>query len=285
MIQYGLLLLNALLMIGLPFVLGWYISRKRRMSWGLFAIGGVTFVMSQVGHIPFNLAVLPAVKWAVAGMPERGQLYVLAIFLGLSAGVFEEGARYLVYRYWATEARTWGGGLMIGAGHGGTEAIILGLLALLNASFFVAFELDYLSFPAEQQDVIRTAVDSISASPWYLLLLGAIERISTLVIHLSLSLLVLQGFLAGRRPVIWLALAILWHAAVDAAAVAAVNLIGALATEAIIAAFGLLSIAIVFYFRAPEPTETELPPLPEIGPVRPFDLPLSQERMDDSRYL
>jgi uncharacterized membrane protein YhfC len=285
MIHYGLLILNALIMIGLPFLLGWTISRKRQMTWGLFAIGGATFVMSQVGHIPFNLAVLPAIQRVAAGLPEQGELILVAAFLGLSAGVFEEGARFLVFRHWVTGARSWGTGLMLGAGHGGTEAIILGLLALLNASFFVAFDLDYLSFPAEQQASVRMALDAVAASPWYMLLLGAAERVSALMLHLSLSLLVMRGFLPGRRPLFWLALAVLWHAAVDATAVMALNQLSALVTEAIIAVFGLLSVILVFHFRAPEPVEPEPPPLPEVGPARPIDLPLSQERIDDSRYF
>lgn len=285
MTSYGLLILNALLMIGLPFALGWFISRRRGMGWGLFAIGGATFIMSQVGHIPFNLAVLPAVNRMAALLPESAQLYFVAIFLGLSAGVFEEGVRYLVYRYWATDARSWGAGLMLGAGHGGTEAIILGVLALLNASFFIAFELDYLSFPSEQQEAVRTALDSISTTPWYMLLLGALERVSALAAHLSLSLLVMQGFLTGHRPARWLALAILWHALIDTTAVVAISLWGALPAEAIIAILGLLSMAIIFYLRQPEPVEPELEPLPEVGLARPLDLPLSRDGIDESRYV
>ena len=47
-------LLNWLLMIGLPVGLGVYLTRRFRLGWRLWWIGAATFVLSQVGHIPFN---------------------------------------------------------------------------------------------------------------------------------------------------------------------------------------------------------------------------------------
>ena len=46
--------LDALLMIGFPLWLARLIYRRRRPSWGLFMMGGATFILSQVGHIPFR---------------------------------------------------------------------------------------------------------------------------------------------------------------------------------------------------------------------------------------
>ena len=57
---------------------------------------------------------------------------VVAVFYGLSAGLFEEIARYLTYRFWLKDSQNWKSGLMFGAGHGGIEAMILGALALLS---------------------------------------------------------------------------------------------------------------------------------------------------------
>ena len=79
---YLLLTLNFLLMIGLPIALGVVLARRLKQRWGLFGVGAVTFVLSQVGHIPFNaLAFRGAQAWPPA---------VVALALGLSAGVFEE---------------------------------------------------------------------------------------------------------------------------------------------------------------------------------------------------
>jgi uncharacterized membrane protein YhfC len=78
----------------------------------------VTFVVSQIGHIPFNWLILERWELVPTDTAVLSSLIIFALFLGLSAGVFEEGARYLTYRFWAKEARTWGKGLMLGAGHG-----------------------------------------------------------------------------------------------------------------------------------------------------------------------
>jgi uncharacterized membrane protein YhfC len=132
---YFLFTLNALLMLVPSILLGRYIARKRNIGWSVFLAGAVTFVLSQVGHLPFNASVLPGLNAQIEQWPNTAGLIALSIFLGLSAGVFEEVARYLTYRFWRKDVRTWGGGLMLGAGHGGIEAIIIGLIFSIN--FFI----------------------------------------------------------------------------------------------------------------------------------------------------
>jgi uncharacterized membrane protein YhfC len=124
--------LNAGLMIGLGLALGAWLAKRRKVPWGLFGIGAATFVASQVGHIPFNSLILSRVLDGLgwADMTSTGSLIGASALLGLSAGIFEEGARYLMYRFWAKKARSWDEALMIGAGHGGVEAILLGLLTV-----------------------------------------------------------------------------------------------------------------------------------------------------------
>ena len=50
--------LNALGMLGLPVALGFILARRLGTSWSLYGIGAVTFVGSQVLHIPFNAWIL-----------------------------------------------------------------------------------------------------------------------------------------------------------------------------------------------------------------------------------
>jgi uncharacterized membrane protein YhfC len=116
---YFLFTLNALLMLVPSILLGRYIARKRNIGWSVFLAGAVTFVLSQVGHLPFNASVLPGLNAQIEQWPNTAGLIALSIFLGLSAGVFEEVARYLTYRFWRKDVRTWGGGLMLGASRRG----------------------------------------------------------------------------------------------------------------------------------------------------------------------
>ncbi|HHH82625.1 MAG TPA: YhfC family intramembrane metalloprotease, partial [Chloroflexi bacterium] len=50
--------LNALLMILLPLGLAIYLTRRFGLDWGLFGVGAVSFISSQVLHLPFNAWVL-----------------------------------------------------------------------------------------------------------------------------------------------------------------------------------------------------------------------------------
>src|SRR5258708_29377781 len=89
--------LNFLLMLGLPFMLGALLSRQLGTRWGLFWVGAVTFIGSQVVHIPLNL-VLGRLGLLAIG-PEPGRLPLTAAVAGLSAGVCQELAPYLVLRF------------------------------------------------------------------------------------------------------------------------------------------------------------------------------------------
>ena len=280
---YFLLSLNFLLMIAMPLALGWFIARRRGASWRLFGIGAVTFIAAQVFHIPFNFLVdrsgiLPEDLSIVTN------LVIVALFLGLSAGVFEEGARYLTYRYWARDARTWGKGLMLGAGHGGVEAIIVGLLGGINFVALAAMRSGALleQMPAEQLPLVEAQIEALFATPLHLALLGAVERIFALTAHLALSLMVMQVFMRGR--IRWLLAAILWHTLLNAVAVFAINTWNAVVTEALIGVIALLSLGLIFWLREPEPIEEELEPLPEAGPAPPLAAKVTEEALDRSRY-
>jgi uncharacterized membrane protein YhfC len=279
--------LNALLMIGFGLALGAFVARRWNQPWGLFGIGAVTFVLSQVAHIPFNSLVLNALftRLGWTDPASVGTLVGVAASLGLSAGVFEESARWLMFRLWARKARRWEEALMIGAGHGGIEAILLGGLAVYALIQVLALQGTDLAsvVPADQVETARLQVEAYWAAPWYAALLGALERVLALCLHLSLSVLVLQAFV--RRRWIWLFLAIGWHAFVDGAAVAASQVVGPYWTEALIGVFALLSLAIVAALRdsAGKTPQAGAAPVSR-PPIGRQDEPPSVERLDDSRF-
>jgi uncharacterized membrane protein YhfC len=279
--------LNALLMISVGLGLGAWLARNRKLPWGLFGIGAATFVLSQIAHIPFNSLVLTrildALEWS--NPVSTGASLGASALVGLSAGIFEEGARYLMYRFWAKKARSWDEALMIGAGHGGIEAVLLGLLAVY--AFLQALALRGVDLatvvPANQLETARLQLEAFWAAPWYGALLGALERVFAVCMHLSLSVMVLQCF--TRREWFWLPLAIGWHTLVDAAAVAALPRVGPYWTEALVGVMALLSLAIVFSLRQPRNPDV-LPGAPSAPQAlrRVDDGPPTRDQLDDSRF-
>ncbi len=284
-VNYILISLNYALMVILPIIVAIIIRRRTSAPWRFFFIGAVTFILSQVFHIPFNwvvqrTGVLPS------DLSSWGNLLVVATFLGLSAGVFEETARYLTYRYWAKDARSWSRGMMLGAGHGGIEAILLGGLAAVSVAsliFTVNSEIAMNAIPADQRELVTGALDEIVALPWYGLLLGAVERVFAIAAHLAMSVMVLQVFL--RRSIRWLFAAIAYHALFNMAAVIGINRVGPYATEALLGAMSLISLFIIFRLRTPDPVEPEPAPPPEpLAPEQPAPEPTGDgltHRLDD----
>ena len=290
-------LLNGLLMLAAPLALGAILARRLRAPWSLYAAGAAGFLGSQLLHIPFNLALLnPAIERAglVPGSGFPREVLGPAL-LGLSAGLFEEPARYLIYRLVGRQSRSWAGGLMLGAGHGGLEAILLGVLVLYGFFQAVAYQGAELSalLPAEQVATAQANLNAYWSAPAPTALLGAVERILAICIQLGLSILVLQSI--RKRNALWLVLAVGWHALVDGAALVALAAWGAWATEGVIALFALVSLGAVFGLRdRGEPTAEERP-----GAATPTDPPgiptavdpprpawtEDPDRLDDSRYL
>jgi len=245
--------LNGFLMIAMPIGLAIYLTRRFRLGWRLFWIGMATFILSQVGHIPFNLFASQVLnRTALVDWPQSAQTLFNAIFLGLSAGAFEEVARYLVLRFWAKDARSWRSGILFGVGHGGVEAIILGALVLISyVSMLVVRGMDLTQLvPAEQMDLARQQVEAYWSAPWYFTLFGALERLLTIPCHIAMAVMVMQAF--TRRNITWLFAAIGYHALLDFSAVLGIQYLGPYWTEAMIAGFALISVILIIVLRQPE---------------------------------
>ena len=209
--------LQIIIMLGFPVGL-WLLLRKRLgASWGLIGAGVLTFIASQVVHLPLNWALgLLGGGRGVALWP----LPWMALVAGLSAGVCEEGARYLVLRFWRREARSWGQGVAFGAGHGGAEALILGLVVTINFVAMIvlrAMGLDVLHLSGDELAQVQAQIHNFWNISWYLPLLGGLERVSAITIQIGASLLVMRS-LTSRNPV-WFLAAVGFHTLVDGAAV------------------------------------------------------------------
>lgn len=257
--MYAIRIFNILLMICLPIGLAAYVNSKYKSNWHLWWIGGAVFVLSQIGHIPFNyISSLILNKTSLIYMSKIYQTIFNALFLGLSAGLWEEIARYLAFRWWVGKKRSWKVGIQLGVGHGGFESIILGLLVLYTFIQMVAVRNIDISIlvPADQLSQTIGAIASYWAATWYDALLGGVERLLTLPIQIALSVLVAQVFIRKKKRWIWFA--IIFHMVVDATAVLLMSFSNIYITELAVASFSVISIWIIFVLKTPESDEEGL---------------------------
>jgi uncharacterized membrane protein YhfC len=284
-------LMNPMLMIGIPLGLGLYLARRWSLSWRFFLIGAVTFIGSQVLHIPFNLLLLAPIadKLGLIGTERFISMAIYAVLLGLSAGLFEEGARYIVYRLWLKDVKRWEEAVFFGAGHGGVEAVLLGGLALFAFFQAIAYrdaDLTTLVSP-EQLELARAQLDAYWTAPWYAAILGAVERSLAIVIQISLAVMVFQAII--ERKVLWLGVAVTWHMVVDALAVLGLPYWGVYLTEGVLAILAGVSIFAILFLRRRQPQmpqsldmQTQIPA--RTIPSHPMKVNLAKDRLDDSRY-
>lgn len=209
--------ITVVLMISLPLLLAVALRRRFRTLWLLWTAGAVAFFLSQVYHLPLN-------NWlADIGLigpvsPEAPDLLRTAIVLGLSAGLCEGLMRIMTF--WLLNRRRlvpqWQDGVMVGLGHGGIEAMILGAMTALSVAALLGLretDLSTLDLTAEQLTQLTRQLDLVSGSP----LLAAtplIERLLAISLHVAVSLLVWLAF-RNRQPLFAVA-GILYHSFLDA---------------------------------------------------------------------
>jgi uncharacterized membrane protein YhfC len=250
--------LSVIIIFGLAVGLGIFLTRKYNLRWRLYWIGAALFVVAQILHIPFNIILNQLFRNDVLLLPpEQYQLIFSAVIAGLSAALFEEIIRYAGLRWWAKDARRWSQGLLFGSGWGGIEAMLVGVIILLNFLIFAALRTQDLSglIPPEQLSPIQEASTLYWSIPWYDSMLGALERILVIPIQIALTILVLQVFVRGQSRWLWFAVALHWL--LDFVAVYAVNTWGPYVTEALVAIITVASIVIIYVLRQDEPPEPE----------------------------
>jgi uncharacterized membrane protein YhfC len=283
----GLILriLNALLMAGIPCLLAVILIRRGNDGFRPIGIGIAAFVLSQVGHIPFNqFVLLPALEgWGIGAAQSGWKLVALGIAVGLSAGIFEETARYLSLRFWLNKKPNTLLPIKYGVGHGGIEAFLLGILALyaLIQVLTLGGEGSLNSFPPEQADMIREQISAFWDVPWQHSLLGAWERVSALAFHLGASLMVYKS-VREKKPS-WLVIAVLGHTLLNAFAVIYSQELDFVLLESILFIFALGWLYWAWTLRVRE-VEGLMPERPLPGEPRFQTQRITAEQLEESRY-
>jgi uncharacterized membrane protein YhfC len=243
-ILYFAFLAQFVLMLGVPPAAAWIAQRRFRGSWWLVAAGALAFIGSQVVHIPMLVGIGLLVKW-LGPIPAAYKLAFDCAIGGLGAGLCEEWARWVVLAKWRREARDAPSAVLLGLGHGGVEAMILGALVVLafaNMTVMRMTDPAELGVPAEQLETVRTQVAQFWSTPAYMPILAGAERLMAMTLHVTNNLLVMLAVVRGQHRYVWLAVS--WHAIGNALVVAVASLVGPAEAEGALFVFTLGSIAL-----------------------------------------
>lgn len=218
--------ISAVISVGLPIVLLIVWKKRNRSTVRLspFIAGAVTYivfamVLESMCH-QFFIGRDSAVSRFV-----NGNTWVYILYAALAAGIFEETGRLFTFHFFMKNDNNKEASITYGIGHGGAESILLvGIAMISNLAMVVSLNsmggLDayVASVPAESQEAVRTGLSVLYTTPAYMYLIGGIERISAVFLHIGLSVLVFE---AAKRPGKWYLypVAIGLHALTDAFAV------------------------------------------------------------------
>lgn len=191
----------------LPLALGFYVTRRFGTKWKSWFVGALMFLLSLI-RLPVNSYASNLV--ASIGMNQYTFILIYLV-ASVTAGIFEESARYVGLRY-LIKQDSYEEGVTYGAGHGGIESIMLVGLNVITIGFVL------LSNP---ESLTEAQLYSIVSMPWYLPLVGAYERIMTMTIHICLSVMVLESI--RNKNLKYYLLAIVIHTAIDYMTVSSVT--------------------------------------------------------------
>lgn len=246
-------------MIVLPVAFAGLLVRRLATPAGLLLIGAATFVVAQALRLPLLQGLTSLFATGTLPAPDAAHQAAFNIaILSLTAGLFEESARYLAYRHVIPRARSWNAAVTFGAGHGAMESILLGVLMGFEFAAMLALGTPGAApLPGQSPEEHARLVEQAAhywATPWYVPLLGAIERAFSICFHVAMALVVLEA--VKRSSLIWLAGAMAAHAAANTAAVAALSRFGPVAAEVVVGLIAALALVVVFRLRRDRARQT-----------------------------
>lgn len=227
-------IISILIEIGVPLILAFYVWKKYKVSWALFFLGMLLFLVSLC-RIPLNDIFSTFIARKFTGVTA---LILIGLFASFTAGIFEEGVRALAFGL-IIKSRSYEKSLMYGIGHGGggESMILVGISVLVS---FIVFRLFPGSLPAG-------LLQELTGIGWYIPLIGALERVLTIAIQISLSVLVMYAFLSKKYY--FILIAILYHTVIDFTAFYINYKFGILWSEIMVFIFAIISIVIIFILK------------------------------------
>ena len=234
---------GALVGIAAPILLGWWLVKKYQVKTKPILVGAGVFVLFA---LVLETLVHQVVLKGPSGASITGNIWYFALYGGCMAALFEETGRFLAMKFvLKKETGTALTGVSYGLGHGGAEMILLfGLTMVSNlvlSGLINSGQADLIlaATPEANHAQVQAQFAQLEALGAGSVLLGLWERISALMLQVSLSIIV---WTAVRRGGKWLWLfpaAFFLHFLVDAVTVVLAKSAGMVTVEIIVFALAI----------------------------------------------
>ncbi len=246
------MIIAAVLSVLVPIAAIVVLGVKRRMNWKAMLLGALLFFIFAM--------ILESIMHSVVLGPDPTNsviyrnpwLYIL--YAGFAAGIFEETARLLGFKFLikVKENESIDTGISYGLGHGGIESLLIGGLAAVgNIMMTVMYNSGALNSVAggltgEELESFNLGIQTLVSTPSYMFLLSGFERMAALVLQIALSLFVLKA--VSQKKWLYFLYAILIHAGADMFAVLYTRgyITNVLLLEGVLAVIALVVIAVAF---------------------------------------
>lgn len=178
----------------LPIGVGFWLNRKKGVSWRAIGYGALAYLVMQTVvtllFVGFGLLVendiLPLQDPAL-----RNTQVALSIVLGAVAGVL---IRWLGMRYLKEDLKNLKAVWAIGLGYGAMESIQLVGLPLISTFWAMMTNININPETTSLSPEMVAQLGELWQTPFYVPLAGSVERVAALVMHLTVTVLVLQIF-------------------------------------------------------------------------------------------
>ncbi len=216
------LAITVVLMIAIPvlFFVYWRRRYKEQTRIGWLIAGAVGFIVSaRVLELGVHYLCLIADNPVSRFINGKAVAYVL---YGITmAGVFEECGRHVVMKWVLKRNRTRENAVLYGIGHGGIEILVVLLPSIISyLAVAVLFSmgntenaLSALKITEETAFAALPAVQAAASFNYTMMFLNVIERLSAMLLHIGLSVIVYHGVSSAKRG--FLLMAIILHMLMD----------------------------------------------------------------------
>jgi uncharacterized membrane protein YhfC len=188
------IVIEILVTTALPIGVGYWLNKKKGVSWRVMSYGALAYFAMQFVITLLFVGFTALVENDILPLHDptlRIAQVALSIVLGAVAGVL---IRWLGMKYFKEDLKNLQAAWGIGLGYGGMETIQLVGLPLISTFWTMMTNLNIDPATTSLSADVVAQLEELWQTPFYIPLAGSLERVGALVMHLAVTVLILQVF-------------------------------------------------------------------------------------------